>query len=49
MMPLPIRALLLALASPDCRAHSQNENFPLENFCTGIRLSQEAIREIGKV
>jgi len=41
-------SLLLALASPDCRAHSPNENFPLENFFTGIRLSQEAMKEIGK-
>jgi hypothetical protein len=25
-------SLLLALASPDCHAHSPNENFPLEIF-----------------
>jgi len=41
--------LLLALASPDCHAHSPNENFPLENFFNGIRLSQAVIRELGTV
>ncbi|MGA7905018.1 MAG: dipeptidase [Terrimicrobiaceae bacterium] len=40
-------SLLLALASPDCHAHSPNENFPLENFFAGIRLSQAVIGEIG--
>ncbi|MEI8292700.1 MAG: dipeptidase [bacterium] len=39
-------ALLLALASPDCRAHSPNENFPVENFLTGIRLSKALFREL---
>jgi len=41
-------SLLLALASPDCHAHSPNENFPVENFRTGIRLSQAVIEELGK-
>ena len=40
-------SLLLALASPDCRAHSPNENFPIENFLAGIRLSQAVVAEIG--
>ncbi len=40
-------SLLLALASPDCRAHSPNENFPLENFFAGIRLNQAVLRELG--
>jgi acetylornithine deacetylase/succinyl-diaminopimelate desuccinylase-like protein len=39
-------ALLLALASPDCRAHSPNENFPVENFLTGIRLNKALLREL---
>jgi acetylornithine deacetylase/succinyl-diaminopimelate desuccinylase-like protein len=42
-------SLLLALASPDCYAHSPNENFPLENFFAGIRLSQAVIEEIGRL
>jgi acetylornithine deacetylase/succinyl-diaminopimelate desuccinylase-like protein len=42
-------SLLLALASPDCRAHSPNENFPVENFHTGIQLGQAVLREIGKI
>lgn len=41
-------SLLLALASPDCQAHSPNENFPIENFLAGIRLSQEALKELGE-
>jgi acetylornithine deacetylase/succinyl-diaminopimelate desuccinylase-like protein len=39
--------LLLGLALPDCRAHSPNENFPVENFEAGIRLNQGLLREIG--
>ena len=39
-------ALLLALASPDCRAHSPNENFPVENFLTGIRLNKALLKEL---
>jgi acetylornithine deacetylase/succinyl-diaminopimelate desuccinylase-like protein len=39
-------ALLLALASPDCRAHSPNENFPVENFLAGIRLNQALLKEL---
>ncbi len=39
-------SLLLGLASPDCHAHSPNENFPLENFYTGIRLNQIFLKEI---
>ncbi len=42
-------SLLLALASPDCHAHSPNENFPLENFFAGIRLSQAVVEEIGRL
>jgi len=41
-------SLLLALASPDCAAHSPNENFPIENFLAGIRLNQAVLEELGK-
>jgi acetylornithine deacetylase/succinyl-diaminopimelate desuccinylase-like protein len=41
-------ALLLALASPDCRAHSPNENFPVENFLTGIRLNKTLLKELAR-
>ena len=34
---LGVETLLLGLALPDCRAHSPNENFPLENLEAGIR------------
>lgn len=39
-------SLLLALASPDCAAHSPNENFPIRNFEVGIRLHQALLREL---
>lgn len=39
-------SLLLALASPDCQAHSPNENFPLENFEKGIALNQALLRHL---
>lgn len=41
-------SLLLALASPDCHAHSPNENFPLENFHKGVQLNQAILRELAK-
>jgi acetylornithine deacetylase/succinyl-diaminopimelate desuccinylase-like protein len=41
-------ALLLALASPDCRAHSPNENFPVKNFLTGIRLNKVLLQELAR-
>ncbi len=41
--------LLLGLAAPDCRAHAPDENFPLENFETGIRLHQNLLRELADV
>jgi acetylornithine deacetylase/succinyl-diaminopimelate desuccinylase-like protein len=31
---------------PDAKAHSPNENFPIENFEAGIRLNQELLEEI---
>jgi acetylornithine deacetylase/succinyl-diaminopimelate desuccinylase-like protein len=42
-------ALLPALASPDCAAHSPNENFPLRNFETGIALNQALLEEFAGV
>ena len=39
-------ALLLALASPDCQAHAPNENFPIANFLTGIRLNKALLRAL---
>lgn len=41
-------ALLLALASPDCRAHAPDENFPVENFLLGIRLNKALLRELAQ-
>ena len=45
---LPRAALLLALASPDCRAHSPNENFPVENFLAGIQLNKALLKELAR-
>lgn len=42
-------SLLLALASPDCRAHAPNENFPVANFLAGIRLNRALLNELSKV
>jgi len=42
------KALLLALASPDCHAHAPNENFPLANFHAGIRLNRAFLREFAR-
>ncbi|MEI8310177.1 MAG: dipeptidase [Verrucomicrobiota bacterium] len=39
-------SLLLALASPDCRAHAPDENFPVENFLAGIRLNRALLEEL---
>ena len=41
-------SLLLALASPDCRAHAPDENFPVENFLMGIRLNRVLLHELAK-
>ena len=42
-------SLLLALASPDCRAHAPDENFPVENFQAGIRLNRALLEELARV
>jgi acetylornithine deacetylase/succinyl-diaminopimelate desuccinylase-like protein len=44
---LGIETLLMGLALPDCRAHSPNENFPLENLEGGIRLNKAILQELG--
>jgi acetylornithine deacetylase/succinyl-diaminopimelate desuccinylase-like protein len=41
-------SLLLGLALPDCRAHSPNENFSIENFHAGIRLNQYLLDELAQ-
>lgn len=41
--------LLLGLALPDCKVHSPNENFLLENFFAGIRLNQNLLEELAHV
>lgn len=43
---LKVDTLLLGLALPDCRAHSPNENFPLENYYAGMRLNRNLLRAL---
>jgi acetylornithine deacetylase/succinyl-diaminopimelate desuccinylase-like protein len=43
---LGVETLLLGLALQDCRAHSPNENFPLENFEIGIRMNQAILQQL---
>ena len=43
---LGVETLLLGLALPDCRAHSPNENFPLENMDAGIRINKAILQEM---
>src|SRR5947209_2884184 len=43
---LGIETLLIGLALHDCRAHSPNENFPLENLEAGARMNQAVLREL---
>jgi acetylornithine deacetylase/succinyl-diaminopimelate desuccinylase-like protein len=43
---LGAETLLLGLALANCRAHSPNENFPLENFEAGIRMNQAVLQEL---
>lgn len=43
---LGLDCLLLALAAPDCNAHSPDESFPMVNFEAGILLCQNVLREI---
>lgn len=43
---LGVETLLMGLALPDCRAHSPNENFPLDNLEGGIRLNKAVLSEL---
>ena len=43
---LGVETLLMGLALADCRAHSPNENFPLENLEGGIRLNKAVLQEL---
>ena len=43
---LGAETLLCGLALPDCRAHSPNENFPLENLEGGIRMNKAILQEL---
>ena len=43
---LGVETLLLGLALPGCRAHSPNENFPLENLDSGIRMNKAVLEEL---
>ena len=43
---LGVETLLIGLALPNCRAHSPNENFPVENLEAGIRMNQAVLKEL---
>ena len=43
---LGVETLLIGLALANCRAHSPNENFPLENLEAGIRMNQAVLQEL---
>lgn len=45
---LGVETLLLGLALADCRAHSPNENFPLENLEVGIKMNKAILQELGQ-
>jgi acetylornithine deacetylase/succinyl-diaminopimelate desuccinylase-like protein len=46
---LNLDTLLLGLMLPDAKAHSPNENFPVDNFEHGIRLNQRLLEEIAEL
>ena len=43
---LGVETLLMGLALPNCRAHSPNENFPIENLQAGIRMNKAVLQEL---
>ena len=45
---LGVETILLGLALPDCKVHSPNENFPLENFHAGARLNRYLLKELAQ-
>ncbi|HEY0789833.1 MAG TPA: dipeptidase [Chthoniobacterales bacterium] len=46
---LGVDTLLLGLALPDCKVHSPNESFSIENFHAGIRLNQNLLEALAEV
>ncbi len=44
---LGVETLLIGLALADCRAHSPNENFPIENMEAGIKMNKAILEQIG--
>jgi acetylornithine deacetylase/succinyl-diaminopimelate desuccinylase-like protein len=44
---LSVETLLMGLALADCKAHSPNENFPLENLENGMRMNKAILQAIG--
>ncbi len=44
---LGVETLLIGLALADCRAHSPNENFPIENMEAGIKMNKAILQQIG--
>lgn len=45
---LGIDTLMLGLALPDCKVHSPNETFSVENFHAGIRLNRKLLERISE-
>ncbi len=45
---LGVDTLMVGLALPDCRAHSPDENFPVENFEAGVRLNRSLLKELSR-
>lgn len=45
---LGVDTLLLGLALADAQIHSPNENFPIANFDSGIKLNQALLEELAK-
>ena len=45
---LRVDTLLVGLEWMDCRAHSPNENFPIENLNLGLSMNQRLLAEIAK-
>ncbi len=43
---LGVETLLIGLALPNCRAHSPNENFPIENLEAGVRMNKAVLQEL---
>lgn len=46
---LGMETLLLGLGMPDCRMHSPNESFPVDNLEKGIRLNRILLRQLASM